>query len=429
MNELIVIIGLLVVVIPVLAIIIILLLANLGAFFTKIAQGTTAFISAGDSLKAILPNVGGYRMSDEEDLDGRHWLIPEEDEEKRTEKLFHNSLYGTEWFQRWLWKAFGVRFISLFWPHVDIHRFDIRKGGRRRIEARAEVGQDAPLRSRVVDSPEPTVVDSLLFLVPRPVYLEGVELAGDNSRVNLLLLPVYRQVIPSLPVYYLKGDFFTLLDAAIKAAMVDFFASHRIEDGSPLTYSNWLKLTKAGEGSPLEQRLRHLNVSDEYIGKLEKQGKDELADYVKNHLIPRGPSVTPSRDLAGMIPSGIVPRFGFALVSFRVVEWEAHSSTVALANSLLARETELHTAEGVRQKAYGERDAKVANATGDSSLVTQVMTAFKAHGVDANVAAGVLGTMVRTKNIGDSNLTTYVEGGGTAASVMIPASPPSTPTE
>ena len=54
------------------------------------------------------------------------------------------------------------------------------------------------------------------------------------------------------------------------------------------------------------------------------------------------------------------------------------------------------------------------------------MTALKAHNVDANVAAGVLGTMVRTKNIGDSNITTYVEGGA-SASVMVPTSAPATP--
>lgn len=431
---------------------IILLLANLGAYFTKIAQGTTAFITAGESLQEILPNIGGYKMSETIDLEGQRWLVPAKDKKEQLAALFRGAMLGTRYFQEVLWKKFGVKFISLFWPHTRIHEFDIRKGGRRRIEARNEVGADAPLRSRVIDSPvKETVVDSLLFLAPRPVYMEGVELAGDNSKINLLLLPVFRQVIPSLPVFNLKGDFFTLLDAAIEAAVVDFFAKHRVavykgekddprkgqlagdsydpaqaeqQEESPLTYAHWLKLTKAGEGSPLEKRLRHLNVSREYIKKLEdKGGKAELVAYIKSDLVHAGDATDmPVGDVSQMIPSGIVPRFGFALVSFRIVEWEPHKDTKPLAEALLARETQLHAADGVRQKSYGERDAKVANATGDSSLVTQVMDALTNHKVDANVAAGVLATMVRTKNIGDSKITTYVEGGA-SASVMVPASP------
>lgn len=445
--------GILVVVllaaIPMLAIAIILLLSNLGAYFTKIAQGTTVFISAGDRLKAILPNVGGYKMSGADDLDGRHWLIPTKNEKERMAGIFHNSFPGTVWFQEQLWKAFGVKFISWFWPHVHVHQFDIRKGGRRRIEARSEVSADAPLRSRVVDSPEPTVVNSLLFLAPRPVYLEGVELAGDNSRINLLLLPVYRQVIPVLPAYYLKGDFFTLLDAAIEAAIVDFFARHRVwvyKEGekkgqfaadshapqqqgyeeSPLTYAHWLKLTKAGEGSPLEQQLRHLNVSKAYLTKLKAEGgKGELIDYIEKHLIPGEPTDLPGSELAKMIPSGIAPRFGFALVSFRIVEWEVHKSTEALAKALLAKETELHTAAGVRQKAEGERDAILARATGESRRYEQLATALVNKGVTPDVAAGVVQTQLRTENIGgkDSKIVTYVEGSA-SASVMVPASPP-----
>lgn len=440
--ELLIIIGLLAA-IPVLITAIILLLANLGAYFTKIALGTTAFISAGDSLKAILPNVGSYKISKEDDLDGRHWLIPTKDNKERLDSLFHNALWGTKWFQKLLWEQFGVKFISWFWPHIHVHQFDIRKGGRRRIEARTEIGENAPLRSRVVDSPESTVVNALLFLVPRPVYVEGVELAGDNSKINLLLLPVFRQVIPVLPAYYLKGDFFTLLDAAIEAAMVDFFARHRVavynggdkkgqfaadsydpakteHEESPLTYAHWLKLTKAGEGSPLQQRLQHLNVSQKYLAELEAAGKDKLVEYIRKDLVHgEGEKILPDK-LATMIPSGIVPRFGFALVSFRVVEWEPHKTTEPLAQALLAKETERHTAEGVRQKAEGERDAILARAAGESSRYERLVTALVAKGVTPDVAAGVVQTQLRTENIGgkDSKIVTYVEGGA-SASVMV----------
>lgn len=408
-------------IIAVLAIAIILLLANLGVYFMKIAQGTTAFISTGDSLKAILPNVGGFKMSKDEDLDGRHWLVPEKNDEERIVGLFHNSLPKTVWFQKWMWKTLGVRFISWVWPHTHRHTFNIRS--RKRLLEGSEVKSDMSLKDRVVDSPAPegTIVDSLLFSVPRPVYMDGVQLAGDNSRINLLLQPIYRQVIPAIPVYYLKGDFFTLLDAALEAAVVDFFATHRVE-GCPLTYSHWLKLPKSGGNSPLELHLRHLNVSKAYRNKLKRNG--ELVRYIDELTGGELKLIHESVDEVKKIaPSGIIPRFGFAMVSFRIVDWDPHKDTVDLAKALLAKETELHTAEGVRQKAFGERDALIERAKGESSRFDQLMKALIEKGVDANVAAEVVRTQLRTENIGgkDSKITTYVEGEA-SASVMVSAS-------
>jgi len=443
---------------------IVLMLANLGYYFTKVPQGATVFINAGDSMKAVWPNVGGYGMSSCDDLDGRRWLIPQKYiANGDSGDMFYNSLWGTEALQRWLWKQFGVKFISWFWPHIHVHKFDIRKGGRRRIKARTEFEgskDDAPLKSRIVDSEEKSEVDSLLFLSPRPVYVEGVELAGDSSRVNLLLIPVFRQVIPVLPVYYLKGDFYTLLDAAIEAAMVDFFAKHRVAvkkvgeefefagdsadaknsslGESPLTYGYWIKMNK-GEHSPLENSLRHLNVTPEYLVKMEEaKGKEELVRYIKEELMPPEESVAAPlnngsdsipKKVSGMIPNGIVPRFGLALVSFRIVEWEAHSTTKAFADAFLASEKEKQLARGSREKAYGERDALIALGKGQAAMGEEFLKMLTQKGVAPNVAAQVLATKLRTENIGGSRITTYVEGGGTRTSVMVPAGADSAPSQ
>lgn len=458
MSESLIVVGLLAL-IATLAVVVILLLSNLGAYFTKIAQGTTAFINVGDSLHAILPNIGGHMISKERDIEGQSWLIPGTDDE-RTQAFFHESLPGTVWLQKLMWEMLGVRFTGWTWPNAGVHKFDIRS--RKRIRERTGVGKGEPLRSRVMDSTEPsTVVESLLFLVPRPVYMEGVELAGDNSKIDLLLLPIYRQVIPSLPVYNLKGDFFTPLDAAIEAAMVDFFASHRVAvykgkskndpkkgqfahdsydlpkdndkkkeyenayEESPLTYSHWLKLTKAGEESPVVKQLLRLNASKAYRDKLKEK---KLADYVDEITHGETAKEMPSEKLKEMIPSGIIHRFGFALVSFRIVEWEPHTDTEPLAKALLAKETELHTAEGVRQKAFGERDADKARAEGYRSRYLLPVQALIGMNVSPNVAAEVLATQLRTENIGgkDSKIVTYVEGGA-SASVMVNSS--QTPTK
>lgn len=397
-----IIIGGLLVAIAVLALAIILLLANLNAWFMKVAEGTTAFTNTGDSLKDIFPHVIGYKMSDTKDSEGRNWLIP--------------GVERKEWYQDLLWKSLKIRFIGLLWPHAHRHTFNIRS--RKRLLEGANVESGVSLKARVVDSPEGTVVDSLLFLVPRPVYLDGVQLAGDNSRINLLLLPIYRQVIPISPVYHLKGDFFTQLDAALESAVVDFFATHREEGDVPLTYAHWLKLAKSGGNSPLERHLHSLNVSKKYRDSLGSGG--ELVKYIDDMTQGSLTDEVPGR--AGEIaPLGIIPRFGFALVSFRIIDWEPHQDTKDLAKALLAQETERHTADGVRQKALGERDAILERATAESSRYVQLVNALVSKGVHPDVAAQVMATQLRTENIRDGKVTTYVEGAA-SATIMVPTS-------
>ncbi|MEK7109058.1 MAG: hypothetical protein AAB919_01330 [Patescibacteria group bacterium] len=285
----------------------------------------------------------------------------------------------------------------------------------------------------------------------------------------MLLLPIYRQVIPTIPVYYLQGDFFAPLDTAIESALLDFFATHRVavyrktdkssggEKGdfamdfydppatptekqefkdnnggksyeelyepSPLTYRHWLKLTKAGERSPIEHRLRTLNFSRGYYNQLKKDGKTELADYVEKLCGGKAPHAVTGARTTHAIPHGIVPRFGFAMVSFRIVDWEPHSDTLGLAQALLAKETESHKAEGVRKQAEGQRDALKARAVGESSRFERMIKALVDKKVDPNVAAQVVATQLRTENIRDSKLTTYIEGGsGIGTSVILPTS-------
>ena len=420
-------------VIAILVVVAILVLAQRNMYFMKVAQDTTAFITVGETLKQICPNVVCHRMSEMKDLEGRRWLVSEMKEEEILEAIFCDCLPGTAWFQKLLWKSFGVKFVGWLWPNTHRHTFNIRS--RKRLLEGSDVKEDAPLKDRVVDSGEShkgdvdTVVDSLLFLVPRPVYLDGIQLAGDNSRINLLLLPIYQQVIPTLPVYSLKGDFFTQLDAAVEATVVHFFANYREDKteknpaGTPLTYQHWLKLAKAGENSPLETTLLNLNANKAYRSELAGLKKEKSDPKIgegeeENELVRCLDELTHDRlkdaeiDL-NEIPSGIIRRFGFALVSFRIVDWEPHKDTKALAEALLAKEIFLHQAEGVRQEAEGVRDAILARAKGESTRYRQLAEALIDKGVTPDVAAKVVETQLRTENIGgqSSKVTTYVESG------------------
>lgn len=432
-------------------------LANRKMYFFKPEQGTISFIDVGDRVELMLPNIGGYKVSDIDDLNGRHWIVPARDDDDREDSFFKYA-GRAEGFQKLLWSTFGIRFIGWTWPNKQVHEFSL---SRLHLREGADAPKNAPLRELVVESPHAgEEVSSLLFIAPRPMYIEGVELAGDNSKINLLLLPVFQQVIPTLPVYYLKGDFYRHLDSAMKAALVDFFATHRVAaytgpenrkgqfahdfyvppsgrgkkgyedtyEAHPLTYSLWLKLTKAGEKSPLEQHLRGLNANQAFMDLLVARGKDELAEHLLTltyGTLKKKTLADAERDIAlsGATPGGIIYRFGLALVSFRLVAWEPHEETKDLAIALRAKETEFHTAEGARQKAAGVRDTLKLKAEGESQRFTQLVTSLTLNGVNPETAASVVREMLRTENVRDSKLTTWVEGGGNA-SVMIPTSPP-----
>ena len=445
-------------------------LGELDILFTTIMQGTTAFIMASGSLLAFWPNIGGHRKSYHQDLDGRRWVIPDDNEKACLDSFFRDSMLGTRTIQKWLWKSYGVRFVSI-WPAVKKLWFNIDR--RELLEGSRAAG--LTLQQRVVESEhidEP--VDGLLFITPRPVYVPAVELAGDNSKVDLLLLCVYQQVIPALSVIYLRGDFYPLLDAAIKAAMVDMGATHRVavfkkdfkQKGyqkdefaadfcpnlsnpdeveqfrewygfdyekyckpAPLTYSHWLRLAQSGPKSAIERQLRTLNFSREFYDELwgpkpDKSAKKELTDFIDNvtnyAFKKESKTLSPSEAVRQHIPGGIVQRFGFMLKSVRLVDRAPDDSTVELAKALLAKQTAFHTAEGIRAAAAGERDRLQLVASGEGFRFTAMVSALTEEGVNADLAADVVRTMLRTENIKGSNITTYVEGGSsTSPSILV----------
>mgnify|MGYP005843550553 CR=1 FL=1 len=447
-----------------------------GWWFFQPQKGTIVFVNKGEDLKEVWVNVGSHKLSEIDDPDGKHWIVNEPEKDKIERARFRGRSMKS--FKKVLWSQ-GIRFIGLLWPHAHVHKFKV---DRRRLVEREEgtMEGDASLKKRVVQSPNAgEEVDNLLFVSYRPVYKQGVELAGDNSKINLLVLPTWQLVQPTTPVYYYMGNFYPLLDSAVEAALENFFATHRVavykennkegEEGefahdeydpskydglekdeyikkfkpSPITYSHWIKMRKTSN-SALERHLFSYNSTRKYYEKIKKaattdEGEKILAQL--NHLTQdrftdATTGDTQNNDALEKIQEGlgegIIPGIGYAMIAFRLVEWEAHGDTKDLAEALQAKQTEKAIALGVIEKARGQREAIILEGKGESERYENLIRVQTGLGVHPDNATITLRETEKASKIGgkDSKITHWFEksGGGhppiaISDSPSLPASP------
>lgn len=166
-------------------------LAMINVCFTFLESGNIKYIYRGDTLKKILADVKGKKISS----DG-HTLV---------------DVDGTE--EKHLWeKWFGVYWIGL-WPFASVKRFKIK----RRKEEEDTSGKPKTAWIRTLDTIE---VDSLRAAFPRPFLMEKVEL-GDRQTVDILLVGKFHVVDAYIPVPELKGEFFELTSSTLRGAVID----------------------------------------------------------------------------------------------------------------------------------------------------------------------------------------------------------------
>jgi hypothetical protein len=435
-------------VIGLLTLILIMISARKQWQFATIEKGNTAFVVKGDDLDVILPNVDGHKISEEKDFEGRRWLVKVDtagspaQQKREMRRAFQSTLLpGTRHIQWFLWNKFGIRFVSWFYPHNRIHQVEISQN---RLRQESEVETTADLRNRI--AADKGDIDSIRYIFPRPMVAEQSELAGDNAKVNFLVLTTWRLVIPSIPIFYWKGRFMPLLDADVSAGIIDFCANYRapvkmvegmpvyvpnvdMEDEgveitmAPLTYGLWLQIPK-DRGSPLHRHLLGLNASPEYFTTLEDldNGKPELARHLLS-LLGGKPDPIPG-GMTEKIAMGFIPKYGLALSDVDIISWQPDKATQALSNALQAKEIARREADGVRAEADGVRDATIAKATGEADRYRRLVDALIGRGVSPDVAAEVVRAQVEMENLKQWGGSTYVHG---QAGVMVPTTPPPSP--
>lgn len=184
-------------------------------------------------------------------------------------------------------------------------------------------------------------------------------------------MATFRVVNPYIPIFVYKGKFFQLLEAAIRSAVIDFCADES------MTYEKFVR-TEKSSGTPFSARIVDIN------------------------------------EHSAKAPEGIRKAFGIEVVEAWVHDFDIVPEDKQFADAARIEQIRKFEAGAAIQRAKGEAQARRLNAAAEGMRYKTLAASLTKLGVDPNMAAEIVGQQVRTENIRDSRLTTWVEGGGTA---------------
>ena len=116
--------------------------------------------------------------------------------------------------RKFLREHWGFYWVSLFYPLRKIHEFNIWK-------ARLVGTTGLPIGERIQTDPEMVPVSYLLRSFPRPILVKEIEFK-DRFTANLLVLANFLVVVPKIPVFILKDEFFQQLEALVANAVITY---------------------------------------------------------------------------------------------------------------------------------------------------------------------------------------------------------------
>ncbi len=114
-----------------------------------------------------------------------------------------------------LWKVrrqhlrnkWGFFWVSAFYPQRHIHKFNVVKS---RLRRNVEHGQ-TPIEDMIETDATLSEVDNLLWRFPRAVLVGGIEFA-DRLTASLVVLSNFQVIMPNVPVFIYKADFFPQIE-------------------------------------------------------------------------------------------------------------------------------------------------------------------------------------------------------------------------
>lgn len=338
--------------------------ARLGMHLTFMKEADIGFVMKGEELKKVIL---GLKKEDCRDVI--------ESLKKR----------GIKWTGKDspLARFLGVHYVSMLYPFRKLHRFEILAEGVRDGSEGKEIPEEGSIIREWLYQHRKEV-RSLRWRFPRPVLVEGVELA-DRTKLDIIVMAVLEVEDPYVPIFVYKGGFFPLVSSFIESATIDLVVGKSGEEfgeeGKEMTYSHFVNMDK-GEGSKFSSALRKaINEGDES----EKKG------------LPR--------------VLGIKAHKAF------IFKYDLSKDQKELDEATRAEAIERMKAKGVIEKAKGDAKARRINAQAEARRGKVIVKALIDEGVDPNLAAEYVRVLIKTENIRGSGVTTWLdaESGGIPA--------------
>jgi hypothetical protein len=284
-------------------------------------------------------------------------------------------------------RKYGIFWISLFYPIWSLHTFKITKA---RVHEGAIADESRPLEERWIErDKEPVEVSSLLWQIPRPIVLSGVEFK-DRLTADLGIRIILQVIVPEIPVFTFEGKFFSHIEGMIQSAIVDYCRTE-------YTLQEFISKKPAGSGSDFFARvLSQLNVS----------GQNR--------------------------PQGMIERFGIQIINGWIEVIEPNDTEII--EALRAREIKSLKGDGIIAEAEKAATAAIATAHGVAEAlriegegkadalwsVEETATAILQHRVSVAGEAIALGDL-EVKRLGalrESGVTTYVDKGARSSVIV-----------
>ncbi|MBI2475967.1 MAG: hypothetical protein HYV67_01880 [Candidatus Taylorbacteria bacterium] len=127
--------------------------------------------------------------------------------------------------RQYLRHRWGFFWVSAFYPQTHIHKFQVVKS---RLRRNVEHGQ-TPIEEMIEVDATPAEVDNLLWRFPRAVLIGDIEFA-DRLTASLVAMSNFQVVMPNIPVFIYKADFFPQIESLVRSTVIDYCRKVKLAD-------------------------------------------------------------------------------------------------------------------------------------------------------------------------------------------------------
>lgn len=346
-------------------------LAKTNRHATHVETGGMKFRVRGETLQDVLDNIPDHFIDQ-----GTHVLTPK------------NVDSGTRRTVGWLQESFGIFWVSIFYPLIKIHDFNIVAD---KLKQEIAGQEKLPIRERI-QSEIRNAKGYLRFRFTHPLLVPNIELGKDRWKVDMILVVDIRIVNPVIVVFDYKGTVMRQVDAAISSATLDYW------NGGLVIGPNGQSL-RDNEGNLVKREFGY----SEFV----EADKGPTSDFSKV-IMNLNDSTSPS-----LVDDGLKTRFGIEIMAAWIEEVDLSPDQKTLDDAARGVEEKRLLADARKQEAAGEQAYERLTRQGVGEGLKAIIDSLVAAGIPA-VQAGIMAQeQIRTANLAGqhSKITTYIEGG------------------